>query len=309
MTENDLLWMRYSIEIAQISKGLCVGVVAIRDNTLIYCAHNIENNSSSWLDNFLKQVKENEKFDNLYLSINTISEDGDFDLNKLLRHIAVNKIYIGLPDHKLEQLYDFDPLIKLNIDRYPDELQKLIVKQNYDYYMNSKQNIQYSPYYANVRISNLIIKELSALGIEINKRDLETHKKISALIEFILQKYKINSDELTLAINKILSKAFGEKYSSYDYSQDIRSLSLTWENNFYDICKKTFKTPLSEQKILNVGVGSGDEAKALFCDCRDIIFVDIARQGLHKIKSYMPFAKTLCSRAENLLKLKDNSYD
>lgn len=139
MTENDLLWMRYSIEIAQISKGLCVGVVAIRDNTLIYCAHNIENNSSSWLDNFLKQVKENEKFDNLYLSINTISEDGDFDLNKLLRHIAVNKIYIGLPDHKLEQLYDFDPLIKLNIDRYPDELQKLIVKQNYDYYMNSKQ--------------------------------------------------------------------------------------------------------------------------------------------------------------------------
>ena len=89
--------------------------------------------------------------------------------------------------------------------RYPDTLQKLILNQNHDYYFNSKQNIRYSPYYANVRISNLIINELSAIDIPVDKRDIESNKNINSLTQFIANKYNINFDELTLIIYKVLS--------------------------------------------------------------------------------------------------------
>lgn len=94
------------------------------------------------------------------------------------------------------------------------------------------QNIRYSPYYANVRISNLIINELSAIDIPVDKRDIESNKNINSLTQFIANKYNINFDELTLIIYKVLSKAFGEKYSSYDYNEDVRSVNLAWEKQF-----------------------------------------------------------------------------
>ena len=309
MDDTDLVWMKYSIEVAKNSQGLCVGAVAIRDNKLVNCAINSENSSSSWLNDFLENTHENESIDSLYLTINTMSSYHNFDLNKLLKYMTINKIYVGLPDPKLTRFYKSDPLVKLHVHRYPDTLQKLILNQNHDYYFNSKQNIRYSPYYANVRISNLIINELSAIDIPVDKRDIESNKNINSLTQFIANKYNINFDELTLIIYKVLSKAFGEKYSSYDYNEDVRSVNLAWENSFYDICKSLLSGPLNEQSIINVGVGSGDEAKDLFKMCPNITFVDIANQGLDRIKSYMPYAKTLCSRAENLSMLKDNTYD
>ena len=309
MNVYDLKWMKYSIELAKSSNGLHVGAVAVRNNSLVCHAINSENNKSSWLNNFLKEIKKYDTIETLYLTINTISHNCSFDLNKLLKKVIINKIYIGLPDPKLTQYYKNDPVVKYNIKRYPDELQKLILNQNVNDYSNSKQNILYNHYYSTVRISNLILNELSRLGLSIRKTDIEANKNFNSLIQFISNKYDIDSYKTTTIVNNIFSQAFGEKYSSYDYAEDIRSVSLTWKNNFYEICKNVINLPLSEQRILNVGVGSGDEAKALFGMCKDITFADIARLGLNKITACMPHAKTLCCRAENLSKLKDNTYD
>ena len=62
------------------------------------------------------------------------------------------------------------------------------------------------------------------------------------------------------------------------------------------------------KKILDVGVGSGNEATILFSNCKDITFVDIAPIGLQKIKDKIKHAKIINSMAENLPFL-DDTYD
>ena len=65
---------------------------------------------------------------------------------------------------------------------------------------------------------------------------------------------------------------------------------------------------MENSNILDVGVGSGNEAIALFSKCEKITFVDIAPNGLKKIKKRMPNSITIVSRAEHLT-LASDTYD
>ena len=105
-----------------------------------------------------------------------------------------------------------------------------------------------------------------------------------------------------------LKYAFNEKYSSYNYRDDVRSLDSEWKENFVSICEQIINGAINDKKILDVGVGSGNEATILFSNCSDITFVDIAPIGLQKIKDKIKHAKIINSMAENLPFL-DDTYD
>lgn len=101
------------------------------------------------------------QFFGIYLTINTLSLNEGFDLNDLLKTISAKSIYIGLPDPKLNYYKSDDPVVLMsNINRYPDNLQKIILEQNFTAFSNSRQNIQFSPYYSDIRISKLMQTEL-----------------------------------------------------------------------------------------------------------------------------------------------------
>ena len=315
MDNGKLYWMNYSINIANGSedKNLRVGAVLVtEDNKLICSAYTDECSGLSWYEILLSKIKElsvNNAY-YLFLTVNTLFSKTEFELNKLMRKIAIEEIYIGVPDPNLSDYLSNDPIGTFRkIYRYPDNLQRMILQQNISYYRNGKQNIKSSPYYSAKRISNIVLEKLKGKGIFISKEELQANKQIEKLIQLIVEKYKLNIDDASKLVNLVMSEAFDEKYSTYNYSDDARSLSIDWKNNFLTIYNKLLISSLENKNILDVGVGSGNEAIALFSDCSNITFVDIAPNGLKKIKKQIPNSNIVVSRAENLVTLTNSSYD
>ena len=315
MDNEKLYWMNYSINIANCSKdnNLRVGAILVtEDNKLVCSAYTGECSGLSWNETLLSKIKElnlNNAY-YLFLTVNTLFSESEFDLNKLMKKIAIEEIYIGIPDPNLSDYLSNDPIGTFkNIYRYPDNLQRMILKQNFNYYKNSKQNIKSSPYYSTKRISNIVMEKLQEKEIFISKEELQSNKQIEKLIQLIVEKYKFNIDDTSKLVNLVMSEAFDEKYATYNYSDDARSLSVDWKDNFLTIYNKLLLSSLQNKDILDVGVGSGNEAIALFSDYHNITFVDIAPNGLAKIKKQIPNSKIVVSRAENLDILINNSYD
>ena len=314
MEYDNNYWMQYAVELANKinAKSIRVSAVLVTNNKLVATSCYPNDMNLSWaMDFVIKLNNENiDKVENLYLTINTLNDKQDFDLNILLNKIKVNNIFLGLPDPMLNEYLNNDPILNnKNIFRFTDELQEEIFNQNYNYYKDSKQNIKYSKYYNNNRISYLLKEKLELQGINIEINEILKQKQIEKLSSYISNKFNILKSNAMKLITTILSEAFDDKYSNYDYSNDIRSINPNWSNDFQKIYLKHNQKPLDEIKILNIGVGSGNEAQKLFLNCNDITFVDIAPKGLKKVKEIIPKSKIIKSMAENISLLDDNSYD
>lgn len=307
--------MNYSID---ISKGasqsdLRVGVVIVSDhNELICSAFTGEERNASWCSILLSKLRKLQIFNaqSIYITINTWSETHSFDLITPLKEIRINEIYVGLPDPALTSYLDNDPIITLNrIYRYPDELKLKILEQNDHFFTNSEQSIKYSPYYSENRISDLVVEKLKSKGFVIFKDEINANKSRSALASLICDKYGIKYSKSINAVNNAISEAFNSKYQAYNYSNDLRSLDLDWKESFMSFYINLSTRPLSTLNIINVGVASGHEAISLFSDCRNITFVDIAEDGLKKIKNQIPLSKVVISSATDLSAIPDHSQD
>ncbi|MBF0988208.1 MAG: class I SAM-dependent methyltransferase [Clostridiales bacterium] len=315
MNKEKLYWMNYSIDIANSAKDehLHVGAVLVtEDNNLICSAYAGEYPNLSWFNVLMSKLKEcnvdNAYF--LFLTVNTLSSKSEFDLNKLIKEIEIKEIYLGIPDPNLSYYLSNDPIsIFPNIYRYPDNLQREIIKQNFNYYKKGKQNIKSSPYYSKKRISKLVLEILQESGIVISKEELELNKRADKLTQLIVKKYKLKIKDASNLVNIVISKAFDKKYSIYNYSDDARSLNIDWKNKFLSVYNKLLVSSMENKEILDVGVGSGNEAIALFSKCKKITFVDIAPNGLKKIKRQIPISNIVISRAEDLSTLINDRYD
>lgn len=315
MNANSMYWMNYSISISKgaSQSGLRVGVVLVSEhNELICSAFAGEERNASWCSVLLSKVRKLKIFNvqSIYITINTLSVAYSFDLIELLKEVHTNEIYVGLPDPALTCYLDDDPAITLNhVYRYPDELQREILEQNDHFFADSKQSIKYSPYYFENRISNLVMERLKLKGLVVSKDELNANKQRYALASLICNRYGIEYSEAVSAVHNAISEAFNSKYSTYNYSDDTRSLDLGWQESFMSFYKRSSARPMSTINVLNVGVGSGHEAIALFSNCTRVTFVDIAQGGLEKIKEQIPLSKVIVSTADDLSSILDNSHE
>lgn len=315
MTANNMYWMKYSINIAKerAQHDLRVGAVLVSNHNELLCsAYAGEECDASWCSVLLDKVRKLriESAESIYITINTLLEDNSFDMIKLLREVHINEIYIGLPDPALTGYLDGDPVTSCcHVCRYPDELQREILEQNNLIFSDSEQSIKHNSYYSNNRISKLVIERLLSNGFAVSKKDLKANKQRSALASLISKRYGVEYSKAMAAVNNAISDAFNTKYGSYDYTNDTRSLDSGWMKSFLSIFERTSARAMSTIDILNIGVGSGHEALALFSNCESVTFVDIAQDGLGKIKEQIPLSSTVVSSANDLSSIPDNSYD
>lgn len=306
-------WMEYTVKIASetnISK-LKIGAVLVSNTNGKYYDSFSNNYNLNWVDVLLFKIKDikDEEYD-LYVTINSMSNNNEFDLNNILKIIKIKNIYVGVPDPNLTTYLSKDPVIfNNNIYRYFDELQKIIIKQNFKYYENSTQSINNNPYYSTMRITNMLLENLAKNGFILTKTEINNNKTVEKLSQYISKKYKCDYLEIYTIVTKCLSTCFNNKYSSYDYSKDARGINDSWIFNFLSIYKKIETKPIENLKIIDIGVGSGNEASELFSTCKNITFVDIAKDGLEKIKKQIPFANIVLARAESLTKLIKEEFD
>ncbi len=315
MNKNELQWMNYSINIADQSSdsGLRVGSVLVSDHNELLCsAYMGEKCDVSWCTVLLDKVQKLRIFSahSIYITINTLSEKCSFDLIDCLNKICIDNIYLGLPDPALASYLVDDPIIRFKyVYRYPDELQRSILEQNREYFINCKQNIRYSSFYFENRISNLIKKKLSKQGFIVSDDEFNANKNRCSLSTVICNKYGMDYATANGIVTNVIAEAFNDKYSSYNYLMDTRTLDSKWRSYFLSVYRRLSNCELSENNILNVGVGGGYEAIALFSECSHITFVDIAQDGLKEIKEKIPLSKIFMASADDLSMLPDNSYD
>ena len=308
MKNIKLELMKETIDIAIKNDDVFVGVI-VANNGKILCSNKYQDNND-WAEYILGRLKKLNihEAEELYLTINTYKE-GNFSLNKIIQKIIIHQIYIGLPDPKLNRYLKNDPVLQLqNVKRYPENLQKIIISKNHDSFSNSLQSIKNNIYYSEKRISEFVKEQLSKYGLDISKEEISNNKTKDKLITLLIDKYNFSIKDANYIVNTSLSNAFNKKYSLYDYKNDVRSINDAWSDNFYKACK-ALSCDLFNENIIDIGVGSGNEASVLFKDCKCITFVDIAPDGLKKVKNIIPQSKIIVSSAENLEMINNNEYD
>ncbi|MFJ2419197.1 class I SAM-dependent methyltransferase [Streptomyces brevispora] len=307
--------MNYSIRVAQRASqsGRRVGVALVSENDELICsAFEGEVRGASWYRTLRSRMQELEMSSahSAYLTINTLSENQSFELAELLKEVRIDKVYIGLPDPALTSYLDDDPVsARGHMRRFPDDLQREILEQNRDFYAASEQSIGCNPHYSTHRISEAVSSRLNSKGFALSRNDVNANRGRTALASLICKRYEIEYKEAERAVKDALSGAFDAKYGTYDYAYDARAANLRWADDFMSVYRRSSARVLSTANILNVGVGAGYEAAALFSDCPQITFVDIAERGLANISARIPSSRTIVSGAEDLSVLPEDSYD
>lgn len=315
MSPNSTYWMNYAISVAQRApqSGRRVGVALVSEHDELICsAFEGEVRGASWYRILRRKMQElgTSSAHSVYLTINTLSAAWSFELAELLKEVRIDRVYIGLPDPALTSYLDDDPVTERgHVNRFPDDLQRQILEQNRDFYAASEQNIECNPHYSTHRISEAVATRLKSSGFALSRSDVNANRGRIALASLICQRYGSEYKEADRAVNDALSEAFDAKYGTYDYAYDARAANLRWTDDFMSVYRRSSTRPLSTVNILNVGVGAGYEAAALFSDCPKITFVDIAERGLANIGRRIPSSRTVVSSAEDLSALPEDSYD
>lgn len=315
MSPNNAYWMKYAISVAQRAPqpGRRIGVALVSEHDELICsAFEGEVRDASWYRILRRRIQNlgTSSAHSVYLTINTLSAAWSFELAELLKEVRTDRVYIGLPDPALTSYLDDDPVTaRGQVHRFPDDLQREILGQNRHLYAVSEQNIECNPHYSTHRISEAVATRLMSSGFALSRSDVHANRGRAALASLICQRYGIEYKEADRAVNDALSEAFDAKYGTYDYAHDARAANLKWTDDFTSVYRKSSTRSLSAVNILNVGVGAGHEAAALFSDCPQITFVDIAEHGLANISGRIPSSRTVVSSAEDLSVLPENSYD
>lgn len=304
--------MLYAIDIGNKTtkeeKVLKVGAVIVDKNNKFLCSSLCDGNTKiTWDKKLLNELEKNQtKKMKIYLTVNTINKCGEFDLNKLIEKFDFEKIFFGLPDPNITTYMNNDPTIILNnIYRFPDNLQREILKQNKELYVKSKQYIDSDSHYSKKRISDFVFQELKSKNILIDKDKINKNKDFKKLRDRLIESTNKSCVECEKLLFSLLSQAFDDKYFLYDYNSDARIKSI----NLRDRIKDLYDINLEQHKIINVGVGNGTEALELFKTNSDITFVDIAPSGLNNIKRQFSNSRFYTLSADNLSEIRNNSYD
>ncbi|MFJ5850543.1 class I SAM-dependent methyltransferase [Streptomyces sp. NPDC092903] len=307
--------MSYAIGVALRAPypGRRVGVALVSEHGRLICsAFEGEVHGESWSRVLRHRVRALgvSSAHSVYLTISTLSETGAFELADLLNDVRISRVFIGLPDPALTSYVSGDPVTERgHVLRFPDDLQRQILDQNRELYAVSGQSIECNLHYSTHRISEAVTATLVSLGFALTKDDVNAHRGRTALASLISHRYGTEAEEADRAVGDALAAAFDMKYGAYDYAFDARTANAGWADDFMSVYRRTSTRPLSDANVLNVGVGAGHEATALFSNCPRITFADIAESGLANISRRIPRSRTLVSSAEDLSALPDDSFD
>ncbi|MEU0100394.1 methyltransferase domain-containing protein [Streptomyces sp. NPDC006267] len=293
--------------------GRRIGAALVSESDELMCDAFDGERGASWCRTLLEKMRGlgAHRAHSLYLTVHSLSEDRQsFELAELVKDVHIDEVFIGLPDPSVTTYLEGDPVAERDhVHRFPDDLQRAILTQNQACYVASEQSIGGNPHYSAHRISEAVLTDLNSRGFGLARSDVTKNRGRSALASLICKRHEVEYTAADLAVKEALASAFDLKYGAYDYAYDARAANPMWTDDFRSVCRRASACPLPSARIINVGVGGGCEAAALFSECPHTTFVDIAERGLANIATRIPSARTLVSGAEDLSALPADSYD
>jgi len=314
MSSDSKHWMNHVVELAAVGdpSRLRVGAAAVSETGDLVCsAFAGEDRGESWYRIMRRKMEKrgSPKAHSIYLTINTLAADR-FELAGLLEETGSANVYIGLPDPTVVGYREDDPVsTREQVFRFPDDLQRMILEQNRRFYEESEQAIQCNPHYSTHRIGESVSSRLGSHGFPVSRSEVNGNRKVSALATLICDKHGVEYEDAYHAVKSSLSEAFNVKYGAYQDEDDARSAHPNWVEDFAAAYASVSSRPLRPASIINVGVGAGSEAAALFADCTDVTFVDIAESGIGRIAQRIPSSRTVIASADDLSVLPDDAFE
>ena len=110
-------------------------------------------------------------------------------------------------------------------------------------------------------------------------------------------------------LNEAIGYAYDKKYLNHDYKEDVRGKYADWQFCFRDILDGLGIYSLIDLRTLVVGIGNGEEGKALYSGIKELTLVDIAPKSLEKAIEILSPKNAFTLNAQNLYKIMDNSIE
>ena len=226
------------------------------------------------------------------------------------------KVYIGAldPNPKISghgEMYLRDKLFG-NVERFPGALILELSEINSDFNeLFRKSHLPSNSFYAKVRVTDFVLNDLRAAGLEIDTIPAESDFSVDDLIAYVCSIGAFgNRNEIADRVRSARAQAFDQKYYLYTYEYDLRKLGSRWRLELPAIMKKRFNIyDMPKRDVLNIGIGNGLEGVGLLENCENLICCDIASESLRVAQQRLPKATMIANSAETLENIDASSQD
>lgn len=167
-----------------------------------------------------------------------------------------------------------------------------------------------SQYYAE-NSSNYILEMIEQeLGITLPQTSLARHISFK---QFATMVRAYSSNEFTqqsvITLDTIRRSYYREKYLDYSYEKDIRGHFESWWEEFREVLAINGREYLSGSRVINVGIGNGEELRDILTDAMELWGVDIHPQILERAQLVRGDLRPILASADDLNAVPDQNFD
>jgi pyrimidine deaminase RibD-like protein/ubiquinone/menaquinone biosynthesis C-methylase UbiE len=199
-----------------------------------------------------------------------------------------------------------------NVERFPSDLEREIRKLNRAFWsLFASDHLPSNSLYIQIRVSDVVLQQLRQNGVTIKSLPTESEYTLHDLAALIHGKglFKDGDEELHRFLEAARADAFDQKYSQYTYADDARRIGERWKKEIGGVLKRFNIYDLDRRRVLDVGFGNGLEGVGLLENCETFIAADVAPESLRIAQAKFPRARMLCTPAERLDGIQDESQD
>jgi N-glycosidase YbiA len=160
-------------------------------------------------------------------------------------------------------------------------------------------------------VDKAFLQTLKAKGLErfVNKEHVRRGLPLNQLITET-SATSTTVSELCTVLSQIRAMVFQKKYRNYTWYQDARCATAGWVDRFYGVIAQHISDPFSDNDILVIGAGCGNEAAQVWNKFGNrATLADISDTFVENCRKEAPCAHVLKRNAEVLNGVADNSFN
>jgi len=231
-----------------------------------------------------------------------------------IKDSGIEAVYIGMLDPNPQILGRGETDLRwagIRVERFPGNTVTELERLNADFI--KKQRASHLPtdsLYVTTQIPDIMIQQLQREGLEVERLPFDWHVSIQDVVHHCRSAYRDDVPwDLDSLVRKVRGLAFDRKYADYSYQHDARGIYPSWSDDLSEVLKRLGITSLVGRRVVDVGIGNGEEGEALFKDVADLTMVDIAPRSLEIASGRLPRATAIVAEAEDLRPIRAASQD
>ena len=173
------------------------------------------------------------------------------------------------------------------------------------------ERLQEKSIYVREKIPDTMRRILKEQSIDITSVKFVLDLTISELERICHLRYQARPlEEIRKIVRQARATAFEHKYADRTEQDDERYKDIKrWKDEVQSLLLYLNISDINTEKVINVGIGNGLEAKGLFDNVEEFIGIDISRKALAQAQERCPKMKSIVTDAEDLHDMENESQD